>query len=230
MQDQAGPDTAALIVAAGRGARAGGDVAKQWREIAGARVIEHTLLAFQAHPLIGRVVLVLNAADLDETFEHVETVAGGATRALSVRCGLEALATHPPARVLIHDVARPCVEPEVIDRVCKALETVQAAAPAVPVTDALWTGVDGLVAGTRDRSGLFRAQTPQGFAFEAILAAHRAGAEDAADDVAVARQAGLDVRIVEGSEDNIKITYPPDFDRAARILERMHGHQARQRI
>jgi 2-C-methyl-D-erythritol 4-phosphate cytidylyltransferase / 2-C-methyl-D-erythritol 2,4-cyclodiphosphate synthase len=87
------------------------------------------------------------------------------------------------------------------------------------VTDALWLGQGGLVAGTRDRSGLYRAQTPQGFHFDAILAAHRAFQGEAADDVEVARAAGIDVAIVEGEEDNLKLTFPGDFARAEAILK-----------
>jgi 2-C-methyl-D-erythritol 4-phosphate cytidylyltransferase/2-C-methyl-D-erythritol 2,4-cyclodiphosphate synthase len=120
-------------------------------------------------------------------------------------------------RVLIHDAARPCVSRAVIDRVLAALDGAEGAAPALPVTDALWTG-GAFVEGTRDREGLWRAQTPQGFHLPAILAAHRAYHGEAADDVAVARSAGLSVAIVEGCEDNIKITRPGDLQRAERIL------------
>jgi len=121
--------------------------------------------------------------------------------------------------VLIHDGARPLVSGRVIARVLAALDGAPAAAPALAVTDALWTGVQGRVSGTQDRSGLYRAQTPQGFHFDAILAAHRAHAGSAADDVEVARGAGLDVAIVEGEEDNLKLTFPGDFARAETILK-----------
>ena len=100
-----------------------------------------------------------------------------------------------------------------------ALEHSPGAAPALPVTDALWRGAAGRVAGTQDRAGLWRAQTPQGFRFDDILAAHRAHPGGAADDVEVARAAGLDVAIVEGDEDNLKITLPGDFARAERAAE-----------
>ena len=227
-------DTAAVIVAAGRGRRAGGEIAKQWQEVAGARVIDHTLHAFRSHPAISQIVLVLAADDLSETFDGVLTTGGGANRAQSVKAGLEVLAAPPhgrvPSQVLIHDVARPCISASAIDAVIATLDTAPGAALALPVTDALWRGTDGFVTGTPDRSGLFRAQTPQGFHFDKILAAHRANDADAADDVAVARAAGIDVAMVPGSEENLKITHPPDFDRAARILETLHGHQARQRI
>ncbi|NHX27866.1 bifunctional 2-C-methyl-D-erythritol 4-phosphate cytidylyltransferase/2-C-methyl-D-erythritol 2,4-cyclodiphosphate synthase, partial [Escherichia coli] len=106
------------------------------------------------------------------------------------------------------------------DRVLDALATHPGAAPALPVTDALWRGQDGAVTASQPREGLFRAQTPQGFHLGAIRAAHAAhpgGA--AADDVEVALAAGLDVAIVEGDETNLKITHPGDFARAARILK-----------
>jgi 2-C-methyl-D-erythritol 4-phosphate cytidylyltransferase/2-C-methyl-D-erythritol 2,4-cyclodiphosphate synthase len=107
----------------------------------------------------------------------------------------------------------------VIARVLAALEKSAGAAPALPVTDALWRGQGGLVAGTQDRTGLWRAQTPQGFHFDAILAAHRAHPGGAADDVEVARAAGLDVAIVDGDEDNLKVTFPSDFARAEAIVK-----------
>ena len=144
---------------------------------------------------------------------------GGESRAASVRNALEALAGQGVTQVLIHDGARPLVSAAVIARVLAALQRHVGAAPALVVTDALWLGQNGLVAGSRDRTGLYRAQTPQGFHFDAILAAHRAFQGDAADDVQVARAAGIDVAIVEGEEDNLKLTYPGDFARAEAILK-----------
>ncbi len=212
---------AALIVAAGRGTRAGGDRPKQWQPLAGARVIDWTLRAFAGLPDINRIMIALHPDDMAEFSppDGMHVVAGGATRAASVRAGLEALAPMGCTRVLIHDVARPCVNAALIRRVLAALDTAPAAAPALAVTDALWTGAAGRVTGTRDRAGIFRAQTPQGFDFAAILAAHRSDQGDAPDDVAVARAAGLDVVIVPGDEDNLKITHPADFARAAARLE-----------
>ncbi|MCB1337702.1 MAG: bifunctional 2-C-methyl-D-erythritol 4-phosphate cytidylyltransferase/2-C-methyl-D-erythritol 2,4-cyclodiphosphate synthase [Maritimibacter sp.] len=213
-------EIAAIIVAAGRGTRAGGDVPKQWRRLAGRRVADWTLDAFRAHPRVGRVVLVLHPDDLGqaEGFDDVIVATGGATRDASVAAGLRALAGDPPDRVLIHDVARPLVSAAVISRVIDALDGAAGAAPALAVTDALWRGADGTVAGTQDRSGLYRAQTPQGFRYAAILAAHQAHPGGAADDVEVARAAGLDVAIVEGDEANMKITGPGDFARAEALM------------
>ncbi|MEC7761002.1 MAG: bifunctional 2-C-methyl-D-erythritol 4-phosphate cytidylyltransferase/2-C-methyl-D-erythritol 2,4-cyclodiphosphate synthase [Pseudomonadota bacterium] len=211
---------AAIIVAAGRGTRAGGDVPKQWRSLAGRRVADWTVEALVSHPRIGRIVVVLHPDDMGQAgaFPDALIATGGASRHASVAAGLEALAGDPPDGVLIHDVARPLVSPALIDRVIDALETTGGAAPALVVTDALWTGESGLVSGTRDRTGLYRAQTPQGFRFAAYLDAHRAHEGDAADDVAVARAAGLDVAIVAGDEANLKITGPDDFARAEQLM------------
>ncbi|WP_101066409.1 bifunctional 2-C-methyl-D-erythritol 4-phosphate cytidylyltransferase/2-C-methyl-D-erythritol 2,4-cyclodiphosphate synthase [Roseovarius salinarum] len=211
---------AAIIVAAGRGTRAGGPLPKQWQALAGRRVIDWTVDAFAHHPGIARIMLVVHPADrgLFPPRKAVSTVDGGATRADSVRAGLQALAGAGVTRVLIHDVARPCVAPETIRAVLAALDDHAGAAPALPVTDALWRGAAGVVTGTQPREGLFRAQTPQGFHFDAIHAAHAAHDGAADDDVAVARAAGIDVAIVPGDEANLKITAPGDFARAARIL------------
>ncbi|MFV0514015.1 MAG: bifunctional 2-C-methyl-D-erythritol 4-phosphate cytidylyltransferase/2-C-methyl-D-erythritol 2,4-cyclodiphosphate synthase [Jhaorihella sp.] len=216
--------TAALIVAAGRGQRAGGGVPKQWRTLAGKRVADWTLEAFRAAPGIGAVVLVVAEEDrahwagLDDRHGLTLTM-GGADRAASVRAGLLALWGRGVDKVLIHDAARPCVRPETIASIIAALDDHGGAAPGLAVTDALWTGEDGLVTGIRDRDGLFAAQTPQGFGYEAIIAAHTAHDHDpAADDVAIARKAGMAVAILPGDPDNIKITRAEDFDRAERIL------------
>ncbi|MEZ5754459.1 MAG: bifunctional 2-C-methyl-D-erythritol 4-phosphate cytidylyltransferase/2-C-methyl-D-erythritol 2,4-cyclodiphosphate synthase [Paracoccaceae bacterium] len=212
--------TAAVIVAAGRGSRAGGDRPKQWQMLAGQPVLAHTIAAFRGR--VDRLVVVIHPDDRAEARAiagEALLVEGGATRAASVRNALEALAGSDVRHVLIHDGARPLVPGAVIARVLAALETSPGAAPALPVTDALWRGDDGLVRGTQDRAGLWRAQTPQGFRLEAILAAHRAHPGGAADDVEVARAAGLDVAIVEGDEANLKVTYPGDFARAEAILK-----------
>lgn len=213
--------TAAIIVAAGRGSRAGGGVPKQWRPLAGRPVARWTLEAFAP---FGPMVLVIHPDDRPEAEAAaqglpVTLVNGAADRAGSVRAGLAALAGDPPDHVLIHDVARPCVSGTVIRAVLEALADAPGAAPALAVTDALWTGDQGQVTGTRDRSGLWRAQTPQGFAYAAIAAAHAAHPGGALDDVEVARAAGLPVTIVPGEERNLKITGPEDFPRAAALLE-----------
>lgn len=216
--------TSALIVAAGRGVRAGGGVPKQWRPLGGKRVVDHAIAAFEAHPGIDRIAIVLHPDDMGEQAEDLRARglrvgAGGAERSQSVALGLALLGE--AGNVLIHDAARPCVSAAVIDGVLQALQTHPAAAPGLPVSDALWLGAEGIVQDTRDRSGLYAAQTPQGFDLAAIRAAHAAfEGPAAADDVAVARAAGIDVAITPGSPDNIKVTQPEDFARAARILEK----------
>ncbi|UWQ85391.1 bifunctional 2-C-methyl-D-erythritol 4-phosphate cytidylyltransferase/2-C-methyl-D-erythritol 2,4-cyclodiphosphate synthase [Leisingera caerulea] len=214
--------TAALIVAAGRGTRAGGGTPKQWRPLKGRRVIDWTLDAFEKAG-VDFTVLVLSADDPHAWTEFsgkpgLILAEGGAERAASALNGLKALDGRGVDKVLIHDAARPCVSTDLIQGIINALDLGPAAAPALAVTDALWTGADGSVTGTQDRNGLFAAQTPQGFRYQDILAAHLAHPGGAADDVEVARAAGLDVRIIPGEPDNIKITRPEDFARAARIL------------
>lgn len=214
--------TAALIVAAGRGTRAGKGLPKQWRSLSGQRVVDWTLARFRAHTGIDHIILVIHPDDESHVQDlDVQIVYGGATRDASVRNGLQALQDQGFDKVLIHDVARATVPDRCIGDVLAALEDHEGAAPALPVTDALWQGADGKVSGTQDRQGLYRAQTPQGFRFDAILKAHERFNGAAADDVEVARAAGLDVAIVDGSEENIKITTPGDFARAEKILR---GH------
>ena len=205
----------ALIVAAGRGVRAGGGVPKQYRPIRGVPMLSLTVAAFVER--VGDVVLVIHPDDKRRAgiaVPDARLVEGGATRAASVRAGLAAVTT---PFVLIHDAARPGVTGTVIDRVAAALDRYDGAAPALPVVDALWEG-DAVVKGVRDRSGLWRAQTPQGFRTEAIRAAHDRHEGEAADDVEVAHAAGMDVAIVTGDERNMKITGPDDFARFEREL------------
>lgn len=213
---------AAIIVAAGRGTRMGGDLPKQWRPLAGRPVLAHAVQSLQAAG-VARIVLVLHPDDVARADipKDVQVVAltGGDSRQQSVRCGLAALAGEPPDRVLIHDGARPFPGAAMIARLIAALDRHPGAAPALAVTDALWRGQAGLVAGVQDRAALYRAQTPQAFHYDAIVAAHAAHPGGAADDVEVARAAGLDVAIVEGDEDNLKLTWPADFDRAHHIAK-----------
>ncbi|MGR3662006.1 MAG: bifunctional 2-C-methyl-D-erythritol 4-phosphate cytidylyltransferase/2-C-methyl-D-erythritol 2,4-cyclodiphosphate synthase [Paracoccaceae bacterium] len=213
----------AIIVAAGRGNRVGGDIPKQWRMLRDRPVARWTLEAFARSTLVDRLVLVVHRDDQEIAHEigaglDLSVVVGGDSRDASVRAGLEALADTGTTKVLIHDVARPLVDQSVIERVCVALDTAEGAAPAVALSDALWRGESDLVMGVVDRAGLYRAQTPQGFSYAAILAAHRAHKGGAADDVAVARAAGLEVVIVAGDDRNLKITTEHDFERAERLM------------
>lgn len=208
--------TAVIIVAAGRGSRMGGAAPKQWQALAGKPVLAHAIAAFRGM----QVLLVIHPEDRDRAEAlGVPLVEGGATRDASVLAGLRALEGTGVEAVLIHDGARPLVSRALIDRLVAALDTHAGAAPALAVTDALWRGAAGLVAGTQDRAGLYRAQTPQAFRFAPILAAHLAHPGGALDDVEVARTAGLDVAIVEGEESNLKLTFPGDFARAEAALK-----------
>lgn len=223
--------TAALIVAAGRGTRAaatGNAPPKQYVKIGGSPVLARTLALFLQHPAVDRVLVAIGADDR-RLYENavggghtklLPPAIGGASRQLSVLNGLHALAPHNPARVLIHDSVRPFAGPEVIDRVLSALSNAAGAVPALPVADTLKRAAPGrLVAATIDRSGLWRAQTPQAFRFADILAAHDAAAQagrlDLTDDSAVAEWAGLPVALVEGSEANRKLTTAEDLAMAA---------------
>ncbi|MCB2136998.1 MAG: 2-C-methyl-D-erythritol 4-phosphate cytidylyltransferase, partial [Rhodobacteraceae bacterium] len=204
--------TAIVIVAAGRGLRAGDGAPKQWRDLGGQSVLARTVNAFDGFP---RRIVVLHPDDMGLGVAAfgggVTLIAGGATRAASVRNALDSLTDAGMTHVLIHDGARPFVSPAVVGRVMAALDHADAAAPALAVTDALWAGQDGQVTAARPREGLFRAQTPQGFSFERILAAHRAQGDTApADDVETALAAGIGVAIVAGEEENFKITWPDD--------------------
>ena len=221
-------ELAVLITAAGRGTRAGGGDPKQWRALSGRSVLARAIDAFAG---VGRVVLIVHPDDMvravGEFGGRATLVEGGETRSDSVRAGLELLDGSGVTHVLIHDGARPLVSPDVIGGVVEALRGgADAAAPALPVTDALWTGAGDRVTGFRARDGLFRAQTPQGFRLDAILAAHRAAPEGAADDVELAHRAGIAVAITSGSEDNIKLTWPGDFARAEAILRGQDGKDA----
>jgi 2-C-methyl-D-erythritol 4-phosphate cytidylyltransferase/2-C-methyl-D-erythritol 2,4-cyclodiphosphate synthase len=207
--------TIAIIVAAGRGTRAGGDTPKQWQKLRGKSIAARAMQPFADHPVIERLILVVHPDDDHDLWRDTPAatiVTGGATRQASVRAGLAA--AHEATQVMIHDAARPMISKPVIDRVLDALTHYPGAAPAVPVVDTLWHGSDAAVIGTQDRRDLYRAQTPQGFHRAPLLAAHLACDMDVTDDVSVARAAGLHVAIVAGDDDNIKITTPDDFARA----------------
>ena len=217
----------ALILAGGSGTRLGADVPKQYLDLGGRAVLRRSIEAFGNHPAVSAVRVVIGSGDralYDRAVEGLDLpppAEGGATRQESGLRGLESLAEFAPDRVLIHDAARPFVDAATIDRVIAALDTHPAALPGVPVADTLKKaeGAPLLVGETVDRSGLWRAQTPQGFRYADILAAHRAAAgSNLTDDAAVAQQAGLAVAMVLGSEDNYKITTREDLERAARHL------------
>lgn len=217
--------TVALVVGAGEGRRFGGELPKQYCPLAGQPVMRRSLLAFLSHPDVTTVKAVIHPNHWDLYEEAArglglpEPVIGGALRQQSVARGLESLTADKPGTVLIHDAARPLVSGAVISRVLAALQDSPGAIPALPVADTLKRGSGNIISATLDRQGLWRAQTPQGFRFGDILDAHRqAAGEDLTDDAAIAERAGLAVALVEGSEDNFKVTEPGDLDRAERLF------------
>ncbi len=218
---------AALIVAAGSGQRAGGGLPKQFRPFAGKPMLRWSLEAFRARPSISRIVVVIDAAS-GSVFARcaagmdAEPVFGAATRTGSVHAGLEALTSGgPPDVVLIHDAARPGVNEAVIDSLIAALGQTDAVAPALPVADALKrVAASGIVENDEQRTGLWRAQTPQAFRFAPLLAAYRALSADNVldDDIAVARAAGMSARLIAGDARYGKITFPEDHTMMERLI------------
>jgi 2-C-methyl-D-erythritol 4-phosphate cytidylyltransferase/2-C-methyl-D-erythritol 2,4-cyclodiphosphate synthase len=216
---------AAIVLAAGRGLRAGGDVPKQYRQVAGEPVIRASLAAFAGHREIDRVQPVIQSEDegLFQTaaagLALLPPVRGGATRQASVRAGLEALAGSAPDLVLVHDAARPFVSPGLISRAIAAGKKSGAAIPAIDVTDTIKRVDSGdRVVETLDRAVLRSVQTPQAFRFSALLEVHRraagAGRIDFTDDAALAEWAGLPVTVFAGEPGNMKLTSADDFARA----------------
>jgi 2-C-methyl-D-erythritol 4-phosphate cytidylyltransferase len=219
-----------LIVAAGRGHRLGGEIPKQFIPIGGVCSLRRVVDAFLALDAIGLLRVVIHPDDevlceqallgIDDE-RLLAPVHGGNTRAQSVRLGLESFCDSSPGKVLIHDAARPFIPANVIEAVLAALDEVEGAFAALPVVDALWSAEGNNAVAPVSREGLWRAQTPQGFRFASILQAHRDHAGEAHDDVAVARAAGMSVRIVEGAEANFKITTAADLERAGVELMRL---------
>ena len=219
--------TIALIVAAGRGTRVGGERPKQYQDLAGRTVLARSMAAFAGHPAVDKVRAVIHPDDKSLYRESVQglellgPVSGGATRQDSVRLGLASLTEFNPTKVLIHDGARPLVSAEIIERTIAALDATPGAIAAVPVRDTLKREAKNaaIISQTVARDNLWRALTPQGFRFADILGAHR-GAKGLAltDDAAVAEHAGLVVALVEDHEDNLKITTADDLARAGRAL------------
>jgi 2-C-methyl-D-erythritol 4-phosphate cytidylyltransferase / 2-C-methyl-D-erythritol 2,4-cyclodiphosphate synthase len=220
----ANPTVAAVIVAGGRGLRAGPGGPKQYRDIAGRTVIARALEPFAIHRDVGRVQPVCHADDgtafaaATGGIAHLPPVPGGASRQASVRAGLEALAAQPPDIVMIHDAARPFVSQALISRAIAAVKATDAAIPAIAVADTIkQVNATGEIVGTPARADLRIAQTPQVFRFDKILDAHRRAAHEGlsefTDDAALAEWAGMTVATFEGDALNIKLTTPEDFAR-----------------
>jgi 2-C-methyl-D-erythritol 4-phosphate cytidylyltransferase/2-C-methyl-D-erythritol 2,4-cyclodiphosphate synthase len=211
----------AILVAAGRGTRLGGDIPKQYLPLGGRAVVARAAAPFLAHPWVRRVVVAINPSDaplFEAAAPGLSWVAGGETRQESVRAALESLAADPPSAVLVHDGARPFVSPALIDRVVAALAAAPAAIPVVPVSDTLKRIADGRVAGTVPRESLAGAQTPQGFHYRPLRAAHAAAPPGATDDAAVMEAAGHHVAVVPGERGNVKITTADDLSDARRLF------------
>jgi len=213
---------AQILVAAGKGARIGGDLPKQYRLMGGKGVLRRTIEATLVEPRITETIVVVAAgdpyiADLISDLDNIRVVTGGATRTASVKAGLAALANNPPDLVLIHDGARPFVSLEVIGGVIDALTDAPAAVPALPIPDAL-KSLDGA---SVDRDGLRRVQTPQGFHFDKIWTAFQSLDDNAsfADDIEVAQAADLKIAFTQGDANNFKVTYPEDFAKAEAMLK-----------
>ncbi len=219
------PAFAAVVVAAGKGLRAGGEVPKQFARLRGTPVLRHSAEALAnagANPIVVAIPPGADALASEALtgVPNVRLVTGGATRQESVRAALEVLASSAPHSVLIHDAARPELLRAVIERLLTALTDHPAAIPVLPVVDSLAMASGALMSGSADRTQLRRVQTPQAFRYPEIRAAHAAwtGAPDAGDDAQVAAAAGLEVALVEGDERLRKLTFAADFDTAAPMI------------
>ena len=222
--------TVAIIVAAGKGNRAGGKVPKQWRSLAGKLVIDWSIDAFKNHSLIDFVVVVLPK---NKTIHRndVMTCTGGKSRSLSVYNGLVAARNLSPNKVLIHDVARPAVSEDTITDIILEINEETGAAPGLPISDALWKISDGEVQNTLNRNFIFRAQTPQGFPYAKILKAHEdQSSHSVFDDVELAKKIGLKVILKSGRRDNMKITTPEDFIKMSKILVKKVGYKIIKKV
>jgi 2-C-methyl-D-erythritol 4-phosphate cytidylyltransferase/2-C-methyl-D-erythritol 2,4-cyclodiphosphate synthase len=220
---------AALVVAAGRGVRSGLELPKQYTVIGGKTVLARAIDALRSHEAVGDVLVVIGDGQESLYRDAVKgitgllpPVAGGASRQASVRNGLEALAARSPEIVLVHDAARPFVNRDTIGCVIDACDATHGAIPVLPVTETVKRIEAGAVADTVPREALATAQTPQGFPFGPLLAAHRRavkmGRDDLTDDAAVAALVGLMVRAVAGHRGNLKLTNPADFSAAESLL------------
>ncbi|MCX7561625.1 2-C-methyl-D-erythritol 4-phosphate cytidylyltransferase [Sulfitobacter sp. F26204] len=218
---------AVLIVAAGRGRRFGSEVPKQYVPIDGLCAFRRCLETFLGMPEIAAIQTVIHPDDKDryatvlaglDDDRLCPPTFGGNTRVQSVMNGLDALTDQAPDVVLVHDAARAFVTREIVIDVLAALDQGDAAFAALPVVDALWRGEGDQALTPVARSGLWRAQTPQGFRFEVLRRAHLDYDGEAADDVEIARAMGIAVKIVTGDPANFKITTPQDLARAERFV------------
>ena len=228
---------AGVVVAAGRGIRAGGKLPKQYETVENTPMLTLTVAALLKSKKIQAIVVVINPLDIDLYINSIKNITdkrllpyclGGNERSESVRLGLKALTECNPKKVLIHDAARPYITTKTINKVLKSLDTNAAVLPVLPIFDAIWerrklTYKTGNIIPGPNRNNLYRAQTPQGFNRKAIIEAHSAHQGEAPDDVTVAQAYGLNVTTVAGDEENLKITHPADFERAQLIMRGRNG-------
>jgi 2-C-methyl-D-erythritol 4-phosphate cytidylyltransferase/2-C-methyl-D-erythritol 2,4-cyclodiphosphate synthase len=217
--------TLALLVAAGRGDRFGSAIPKQYLTLGGSAILRRTIQCFLAHPRIDAVQVVIQPEhrelyeDAVAGLDIAPPVMGAQSRQASTKAGLEAWAGQTPELVLIHDAVRPLVDFGTIERVLEALDEASGVVPGLMITDTLRRAEAGISTGTVDRTNLWRMQTPQGFHYDVILAAHRAATrDDYTDDAAVLEATGQAVRIVPGHINNMKITTPENLTAAEQIL------------
>ena len=211
----------AIIVAAGRGHRLGGEIPKQYLDVGGMPILRRTVNVFQENPAIDLIQVIIHPDDRELYDAAVsdmglpEPVAGGDTRQKSVLNGLESISEHRPEYVFIHDAARPFLDQQLLNNLIDEVKNYGAVIPALSVTDTIKYMTADTIDSTLDRNYLYRAQTPQAFRYKAIFMAHRRFENnDLTDDSAIAEKGGLKVRVVAGSEENFKITTKDDLEKA----------------
>ena len=214
-------NNAAIIVAAGRGHRLGGEIPKQYLDVGGMPILRRTVNIFLKNPSIDLIQVIIHPDDT-ELYELAvgdldlpTPIHGGETRQQSVLNGLEAISDHMPEYVYIHDAARPFLDQIILNNLIEEVELSGAVIPALKVTDTIKYMTGDKIDSTIDRNYLFRAQTPQAFRYKAIFMAHRRFENnELTDDSAIAEKSGLKVRVIPGSEDNFKITTESDLKKA----------------
>ncbi|MEM1131664.1 MAG: bifunctional 2-C-methyl-D-erythritol 4-phosphate cytidylyltransferase/2-C-methyl-D-erythritol 2,4-cyclodiphosphate synthase [Pseudomonadota bacterium] len=221
----------AIIVAAGSGSRAGGDIPKQYRDYQGQPLLHYSVQSLLSHPLIGQLIIVIGdgqdamAQQALPQDNHIKTVLGGDSRMASVSNGLQALATleiAEDAKVLVHDAARPGLSHDVIERLLAALDSQSGAVPVLPMVDSMTSNAGELLGEAVDRSDFVRVQTPQAFHFHALQAAHQhwqtKSGDSPTDDARMVQDCGYKVAAVAGDEKLAKITFAEDFNGGPKLM------------
>jgi len=225
--------TVALVLAGGQGTRAGVGLPKQYRNLAGKPLLRWSLETLCRHQKIDHVKVVIRPndeplyRDVTAGLQLMEPVYGGETRYQSARNGVQSLKELAPGIILIHDGARPFITPTLLDQLISSLTSRVAVVPGIQIIDAVKKVDNGLVEQAVDLSNLWRIQTPQAFQFDAIFSAYQLVSEhNFRDDAGVAQHSGITVNVIEGLEENIKITIPRDFEKASKIMaeERLQIH------